>query len=67
MEESKYIDEMLQRTSLAFDMASIEKVRNTVFAIAGLGGVGAITAELLARWGVKNSNYSIWIGMTKLT
>jgi len=44
---------MLDRTLLFFDKASVEKVRNTTFAIAGLGGVGAITAELLARWGVK--------------
>lgn len=53
MNESEYVKGMLARTSLFFDEASIEKVRNTVFAISGLGGVGAITAELLARWGVK--------------
>lgn len=44
---------MLDRTLLFFDKVSVEKVRNTTFVIAGLGGVGAITAELLARWGVK--------------
>lgn len=53
MNEKQYISEMLDRTMLCFDKDSIEKIRNTVFAIAGLGGVGAITAELVARWGVK--------------
>jgi len=50
--EQEYIDGMLTRTGLFMDQAALEKVRNTTFAIAGLGGVGAITAELLARWGV---------------
>ncbi len=40
---------MLERTLLFYNKQTIEKVRNTVFAIAGFGGVGAITAELLAR------------------
>ena len=53
MNEEQYISGMLDRTLLFFDKASVEKVRNTTFVIAGLGGVGAITAELLARWGVK--------------
>ena len=44
---------MLQRTLLFFTPEDVEKVCNTLFAISGLGGVGAITAELLARWGVK--------------
>ncbi|WP_432821247.1 HesA/MoeB/ThiF family protein [Trichloromonas sp.] len=53
MNEQEYIHGMLTRTGLFMDQASLEKVRNTTFAIAGIGGVGAITAELLARWGVK--------------
>jgi len=53
MNEQEYIDGMLTRTGLYFKPEAIEKVKNTTFAIAGLGGVGAITAELLARWGVK--------------
>lgn len=53
MNEAEYIGGMLNRTLLYFDEESVEKVRNSVFAISGLGGVGAITAELLARWGVK--------------
>jgi len=53
MDEESYISGMLDRTLLFYDRNAIEKVRNTVFAISGLGGVGAITAELLARWGVK--------------
>lgn len=53
MNEQEYISGMLERTSLFYDKETIEKVRNTVFAISGLGGVGAITAELIARWGIK--------------
>ena len=53
MDESTYISGMLDRTLRCFSKEDVEKVRNTVFAISGLGGVGAITAELLARWGVK--------------
>lgn len=44
---------MLNRSALFFTQAELNKVRNSTFAIAGFGGVGAITAELLARWGVK--------------
>jgi tRNA A37 threonylcarbamoyladenosine dehydratase len=51
--EQAYLDGLLSRTRLYFDQASVDIVRNTVFAVSGLGGVGAITAELLARWGVK--------------
>jgi tRNA threonylcarbamoyladenosine dehydratase len=53
MNEAEYIGGMLTRTRLYFDEESVDKVRNSVFAVSGLGGVGAITAELLARWGVK--------------
>jgi len=53
MDEQEYIKGMLTRTGLYFSQDDLDKVRNTSFAIAGLGGVGAITAELLARWGVK--------------
>ena len=53
MNKKQYTAKMLSRTALFIGPAEIEKVRNTTFAIAGLGGVGAITAELLARWGVK--------------
>ena len=53
MEKEQYISGMLERTGLLYSRAAIEKVRNTVFVIAGFGGVGAITAELLARWGIK--------------
>ncbi len=53
MNEQKYISCMLDRTLRCFKKDDVEKVRNTTFAISGLGGVGAITAELLARWGVK--------------
>lgn len=51
--ESQYIEAMLDRTYRALPRKSVDRVRNTTFAIAGLGGVGAITAELLARWGVR--------------
>lgn len=53
MNEKDYIDGMLTRTRLFIDEDSIQKVKNATFAIAGMGGVGAITVELLARWGVK--------------
>lgn len=53
MTEQEYIAGMLDRSALFFTQAELDKVRNSTFAIAGLGGVGAITAELIARWGVK--------------
>lgn len=53
MNEQEYIQGMLNRTGLFFSDTDLELIRNTTFAIAGLGGVGAITVELLARWGVK--------------
>jgi len=53
MKQDLYISGMLDRTLRYFSKEDVEMVRNTVFAISGLGGVGAITAELLARWGVK--------------
>lgn len=52
MNEEEYIGGMLNRTLLYFDKESVDKVKSSVFSISGLGGVGAITAELLARWGV---------------
>src|SRR5512139_2833758 len=53
LDEKEYLDGMLQRTGLYFSKEDLETVRNSVVAIAGLGGVGAITAELLARWGIR--------------
>jgi molybdopterin/thiamine biosynthesis adenylyltransferase len=53
MSEQDYINGMLTRTGLYFSQSAMDKVRNTTFAVAGIGGVGAITVELLARWGVK--------------
>lgn len=53
MSEQEYIKGMLTRTALYISEESLETVRNTTVAIAGFGGVGAMTAELLARWGVK--------------
>lgn len=44
---------MLTRTCLYFSAEATDRVRNATMAIAGMGGVGAITVELLARWGVK--------------
>lgn len=49
----EYLAGMLDRTLRAFSPEEVEKVRATTFAVSGLGGVGAITAELLARWGVR--------------
>lgn len=52
MEKEDYLNGLLERTRLFYNEEAILKVRNSVVAIAGFGGVGAITAELLARWGV---------------
>lgn len=43
---------MLERTRLYFDQGELDRIAESTVAIAGFGGVGAITAELLARWGV---------------
>ena len=53
MDQETYISGMLERTLLFYDKDRMEKVRDAVFAIAGFGGVGAITVELLARWGIR--------------
>jgi tRNA A37 threonylcarbamoyladenosine dehydratase len=53
MKEQDYISGLLERTLLFYREETVEKVRDKVFAIAGFGGVGAITAELLARWGIR--------------
>lgn len=52
-EMAEYLKGMLDRTLRAYSQEEVDRVRNSVMAIAGLGGVGAITAELLARWGVE--------------
>ncbi len=49
----EHIRGMLERTLLFYPPELVDRVRNTVVSIAGFGGVGAITAELLARWGVR--------------
>jgi len=51
--EEEFVSLMLQRTSLVFSEDKIHKVRNSVVGLCGFGGVGAICAELIARWGVK--------------
>ena len=48
-----YQRQMLERTALCFNQNEMERIANSTVAIAGFGGVGAVTAELLARWGVK--------------
>ncbi len=53
MNEQEYVQGMLTRTGLYFKPEALEKVKNATMAVAGMGGVGAITVELLARWGVK--------------
>jgi molybdopterin/thiamine biosynthesis adenylyltransferase len=53
MDQEAYISGMLERTLLFYEKENVEKVRDTVLAIAGFGGVGAITVELLARWGIR--------------
>jgi len=53
-ERESYLKGMLERTALYFDKNELNKITEMTVAIAGLGGVGAITAELLARWGIKS-------------
>jgi len=53
-EQKQYLEGLLERTALYFDKSDLSKVASLTVAIAGFGGVGAITAELLARWGVSN-------------
>jgi tRNA A37 threonylcarbamoyladenosine dehydratase len=53
MDQNLYLAGMLERTGLFYPKETLDRVQNTVVAIAGFGGVGAITAELLARWGIK--------------
>lgn len=53
MDQDLYIEGMLDRTALFYPREMLERVRDTVVAISGLGGVGAITVELLARCGVR--------------
>ncbi|KPJ69813.1 hypothetical protein AMJ44_02235 [candidate division WOR-1 bacterium DG_54_3] len=48
----KYINGMLERTSKFFSPEEISRVRESTFAICGMGGVGSITVELFARWGI---------------
>jgi len=52
-EALEYREGMLTRTALCFNQSELARIVNSTVAIAGLGGVGAITVELLARWGVK--------------
>jgi molybdopterin/thiamine biosynthesis adenylyltransferase len=51
--ENEYTTGMLQRTAKFFTSEEINRVRNSTFAICGMGGVGSITVELFARWAIK--------------
>ena len=50
--QEEYIAGMLERTSKFFKQEEINKVRKSTFAICGMGGVGSITVEFFARWGI---------------
>ena len=52
-DERQYVEGMLERTSKYFSPEEINRVRESTFAICGMGGVGSITVELFARWGIK--------------
>jgi len=52
-DERQYVGGMLERTSKYFLPEEINRVRESTFAICGMGGVGSITVELFARWGIK--------------
>ncbi|MBN1637401.1 MAG: ThiF family adenylyltransferase [Ignavibacteriales bacterium] len=53
IDETRYIEGMLERSKLFFSDEYLEKIMNTTVAAAGFGGVGAIVVELLARWGIR--------------
>ena len=50
---SQYLRVIQARTLLFFDFKDIEKISHLTVALAGIGGVGALVAELLARWGIR--------------
>ena len=52
-EEKQYVEGMLERTAKYFSPEEINRVRGSTFAIYGMGGVGSITVELFARWGIR--------------
>jgi molybdopterin/thiamine biosynthesis adenylyltransferase len=52
-DERQYVGGMLERTSKYFSSEEINRVRESTFSICGMGGVGSITVELFARWGIK--------------
>jgi tRNA A37 threonylcarbamoyladenosine dehydratase len=52
-EAAGYISGMLERTAKFFSQEEIDRIRESTFAIVGMGGVGSITVELFARWGIK--------------
>jgi len=52
-EEKQYVEGMLERTAKYFSPEEINRVRESTFAICGMGGVGSITVELFARWAIK--------------
>jgi molybdopterin/thiamine biosynthesis adenylyltransferase len=51
--ENKFFGEVLLRPRLFFTNSELNKIRDTTISVIGLGGVGAIVVELLARWGIK--------------
>ena len=52
-DETQYIEGMLERTAKFFSREEINRIQGSTFAICGMGGVGSITVELFARWGIK--------------
>jgi len=52
--EDEFFQKMLTRPRLFFSDSDLENIRNKTIAIVGIGGVGCIIIELLARWGIKS-------------
>ena len=50
---SQYLRLIQARTLLFFDFKDIEKISHLTVVLAGIGGVGALVLELLARWGIR--------------
>ncbi|NIZ46540.1 ThiF family adenylyltransferase [Entomospira nematocerorum] len=50
---STFLDEMSQRTSLVFTETELSRITSATVLLAGIGGVGGVCGEVLARMGIK--------------
>lgn len=52
MEKDEFLKGLLKRTSWYFNAEEVDKIQNQTIVLVGLGGIGALVLELLARLGV---------------